>query len=438
VEKHPVAKALTVTIEPNAPQTLPDIRPHVLVVDDSKAQRRVLSLQLSRWGYRVTEAASGEEAMDLVARNDFGMILSDWMMPGMTGLEFCKSFRSLRREGYSYFILLTSKSEKTEVAVGLENGADDFLSKPVNFNELRARLRAGERILSMQSELVEKNRMIGATLDELQKIYDSLDRDLEEARKLQQTLVRDRFRDYGAGQASLMLRPSGHVGGDLVGSFLIDSQRLVVYSVDVSGHGVASAMMTARLAGLLSGSSPDQNIALRQMPDGSRGAWSPDIVAERLNRVMLEDMQVDQYFTMAYAEIDLITGHTKMVQAGHPYPIILSPLGQTQILGDGGMPIGLIGAAEYSLIEFRLSPGDRLVILSDGVTECPDRNEAELGTEGLVQLLRKSAEMKSSDLLEALIWDLVAYSGREEFPDDVSGLIFDYLGPDLPSVQHAP
>jgi sigma-B regulation protein RsbU (phosphoserine phosphatase) len=192
------------------------------------------------------------------------------------------------------------------------------------------------------------------------------------------------------------------------------------------------------LAGLLSGSSPDQNIALRQMPDGSRGAWSPDIVAERLNRVMLEDMQVDQYFTMAYAEIDLITGHTKMVQAGHPYPIILSPLGQTQILGDGGMPIGLIGAAEYSLTEFRLSPGDRLVILSDGVTECPDRNEAELGTEGLVQLLRKSAEMKSSDLLEALIWDLVAYSGREEFPDDVSGLIFDYLGPDLPSVQHAP
>ena len=420
---------MTATPDPTAPAA--DAAAHVLVVDDSKAQRRVLALQLGRWGYRVTEAASGEEAMALVVENDFGMILSDWMMPGMTGLEFCKAFRALQREGYSYFILLTSKSGKTEVADGLENGADDFLSKPVNFDELRARLRAGERILSMQSELVEKNQMIGATLGELQKIYDSLDRDLIEARKLQQTLVRDRFRDYGTGQASLMLRPSGRVGGDLVGSFLIDSHRLAVYSVDVSGHGVASAMMTARLAGLLSGSSVDQNIALRQMPDGTRGAWSPEIVAERLNRVMLEDMQVDQYFTMAYAEIDLLTGQTKMVQAGHPYPVILQPSGETQVLGNGGMPIGLIAGADYALTEFTLAPGDRLVIVSDGVTECPDSSEAELGTEGFLQMLTKNAELPSTALLEALIWDLGQYSGRDEFPDDVSGLIFDYLGGEL-------
>ncbi len=414
-------------------QPLPEAPPEILVVDDSKAQRRVLALQLERWGYRVTEASSGEDAMALMANQSFGLVLSDWMMPGMSGLEFCKAFRALPREGYSYFILLTSKSEKAEVADGLENGADDFLSKPVNFDELRARLRAGERILSMQSELVEKNRMIGATLDELQKIYDSLDRDLIEARKLQQTLVRDRFRDYGAGHASLMLRPSGHVGGDLVGSFPIDPQRVAVYSVDVSGHGVASAMMTARLAGLLSGSSPDQNIALRQMPDGSRGAWSPEEVAARLNRVMLDDMQVDQYFTMAYAEIDLTSGHTKMVQAGHPFPVLLSPSGQTRILGEGGMPIGLIDGADYSLTEFWLQPGDRLVILSDGISECPDPNDVELGVQGVQDLLVKNAELRSPALLEALIWDLAEYSGRDEFPDDVSGLIFDYTGNALPS-----
>ena len=141
---------------------------HVLVVDDSKAQRRMVALQLMRWGYLVTEAASGEEAMALVAQTNFDIILSDWMMPGMSGLEFCSKFRALPREGYGYFILLTSKSEKTEVADGLENGADDFLVKPVNFDELRARLRAGERILGMQGQLVEKNRVIGATLDELQ------------------------------------------------------------------------------------------------------------------------------------------------------------------------------------------------------------------------------------------------------------------------------
>lgn len=402
--------------------------PEVLVVDDSRAQRRILALQLGRWGYPVTEAESAEEAMAMLARRDFGIILSDWMMPGMTGPEFCRAFRALRRDSYGYFILLTSKSEKAEVADGLENGADDFLSKPVSFDELRARMRAGERILSMQAELVEKNRMIGTTLDELQKLYDSLDRDLIEARKLQQTLVRDRLRDYGAGRVTLMLRPSGHVGGDLAGSFRIDERRVAVYSVDVSGHGVASAMMTARLAGLLSGSSPDQNIALRLMPGRVRGAWPPAEVAARLNRVMLEELQVDQYFTMVYAEIDLTSGEGQLVQAGHPHPAILSPGGVVRRLGAGGLPVGLIPDASYETETFRLVSGDRLALVSDGVTECPDAFGVELGAEGFHQLLARNAALDSPALLEALVWDLATYRGSEDFPDDISGLVFEWRG----------
>lgn len=401
----------------------------VLVVDDSRAQRKILQMQLTRWGYDVTEAASGDEAMQLCLTQDFDIVLSDWMMPGMTGLEFCKAFRALPREGYGYFILLTSKSEKTEIANGLENGADDFLTKPVSADELRARLRAGERILGMQDELVEKNRLIGSTLGQLQKLYDSLDRDLIEARKLQQTLVRDRFRDFGGGTASLMLRPSGHVGGDLVGSFVIDPQRIVVYSVDVSGHGVASAMMTARLAGLLSGASPDQNIALRTAPDGGRDAWPPAQVATSLNRLMLEDLQVDQYFTLGYAEIDLGTGKATLVQAGHPHPMLLRATGLIERLGNGGLPIGLIADASYPQTSFTLQPGDRLILVSDGVTECPNAVGEELGCEGLRKMLDHNKVLASTDLLEALLWDLNAYAGGGDFPDDVSALIFDYRGP---------
>ena len=401
----------------------------VLIVDDSKAQRRILAVQLARWGYRVSEAESGEAALALCEEQGFDIVLSDWMMPGMTGLELCKAFRALPREGYGYFILLTSKSEKTEIASGLENGADDFLAKPVNSDELRARLRVGERIVSMQQELVIKNHLVGSTLDQLQRLYDSLDRDLIEAKKLQQSLIRDRHRDFGRGQASMMMQPSGHVGGDLVGSFVIDEDRIAVFSVDVSGHGVASAMMTARLAGLLSGGSPEQNIALTVNPDGSRNAVPPEEVAFRLNRLMIEDVQVDQYFTMAYAEIDLRSGQVKLVQAGHPHPLLIRKDGQMQSLGVGGLPIGLIPRATYESMTTVLSPGDRLFLVSDGVTECPDPLGNELGTEGMITLLAQSVHLPSPNLLEALMWDLANFFVGNDFPDDVSGLMFDYRGP---------
>ncbi|MDZ4096313.1 MAG: SpoIIE family protein phosphatase [Paracoccaceae bacterium] len=401
---------------------------HVLVVDDSKAQRKILSMSLLRWGYRVREAASGEEALALCQSMAFDIVISDWVMPGMSGLDLCKAFRVLPREGYGYFILLTSKSEKEEVANGLDCGADDFLTKPVSADELRARLRAGERIIGMQSELVEKNRLIGSTLGELQKIYDSLDRDLIEARKLQQTLVRERYREFDGGSVSILLRPSGHVGGDLAGFFEIAPRRIAVFSVDVSGHGVASAMMTARLAGLLSGSSPEQNIAMTISENGYRDAWPPEMVAARLNRLMLEEMQVDQYFTIAYAEIDLDSGRVLLVQAGHPHPMVLRANGETELLGQGGLPIGLIPGARYERVEAQLCAGDRLFLVSDGVTECPDSSGLELGAEGLGYILQANAGLESRALLEALVWNLNDFNGGADFPDDVSGALFHFDG----------
>jgi sigma-B regulation protein RsbU (phosphoserine phosphatase) len=400
----------------------------VLVVDDSKAQRKLLAMSLSRWGFAVTEAVSAEEGLALCGTQSFDIILSDWMMDGMSGLEFCRTLRGLGHEDYAYFILLTSKSEKAEIANGLEAGADDFLTKPVTADELRARLRAGERIIAMQQELVAKNRLLGATVQQLRRAHDALGRDLVEARRLQQALVRDRFRDWGSGAVTLFLRPSGHVGGDLVGFFEIGEGRVGIYSVDVSGHGVASAMMTARLAGYLSGQVPGQNLALRPMPDGRPGSWPPEDVAARLNRTMLEDLRVDQYFTMAYAEVSLADGHLSLVQAGHPHPLILRADGGVERLGDGGLPIGLIAEARHDRVDARLNPGDRLLLLSDGFTECPGRDGAELGEDGLITLLRLNRHLASQQLLDALVWDLAAYQGSEDFPDDISGLVFDYRG----------
>jgi len=129
----------------------------ILVVDDSRLQRRILSSLVKGWGFEVAEAASGSEGVEMAGSFRPDIVLSDWMMPGMNGLEFCEAFRASSGDRYGYFILLTSKSEKDEVARGLDAGADDFLSKPVNAHELRARVRAGERILKMQRELTRSN-----------------------------------------------------------------------------------------------------------------------------------------------------------------------------------------------------------------------------------------------------------------------------------------
>ncbi|MFN4193412.1 MAG: PP2C family protein-serine/threonine phosphatase [Tabrizicola sp.] len=398
---------------------------HVLVVDDSRAQRLMLSMQLSRWGYRVTDCGTASAALDLCRDQAFDIVISDWMMPGLTGLEFCREFRALDHESYGYFILLTSKSETTEIADGLEAGADDFLTKPVASNELRARLRAGERMLAMQSELLAKNRVIAATLIELQGIYDSLDRDLIEARKLQQTLVRDRVRDYGWATVSLMLRNSGRVGGDLVGSFRVDDNRVAVYSIDVSGHGVASAMMTARLAGFLTGSSPDQNLAFQKGPRGTHVLLPPEAVAQRFNRLMLEEIQAEQYFTMVFAVADRAARRISLVQAGHPHPMMIRATGQAERLGRGGLPIGLVPEASYEREDIPFAPGDRLVLVSDGVTECPLPAGGDFGEEGLTASLRASARLTGPDLTEALVWDLVRKSGTDSFADDVSAVVLD-------------
>ncbi|MGB0904417.1 MAG: response regulator, partial [Mangrovicoccus sp.] len=83
------------------------VRPIVLVVDDSRMQRRILGASLTQMGYDVVEAASGEEALAMCQERHFELVLSDWMMPGMDGLEFCQEFRKLDRDEYGYFILLT-------------------------------------------------------------------------------------------------------------------------------------------------------------------------------------------------------------------------------------------------------------------------------------------------------------------------------------------
>ncbi|MGV6810889.1 MAG: SpoIIE family protein phosphatase [Brevirhabdus sp.] len=398
----------------------------ILVVDDSKVQRKILIAGLKQTGYRVLEACSGEEALSICENESIDIVLSDWMMPGMNGLEFCRAFRSMKRESYGYFILLTSKSEKAEVTLGLEAGADDFLTKPVNAAELRARIKSGERILWMERELIERNRLTELTLRQISDLHEAIERDLEEARKLQKALVSTPEQTFGEARVSLLLESSGHVGGDLVGAFRIDQSRVVLYAIDVSGHGISSALMTARLAGNLSGNLPEQNIGITRDSSGGLKARSPESTVRRLNEMVLSEMDTEHYLTIVYAVIDVETGSGRMCQAGHPHPAIQRANGSVEFIGQGGMPVGLIQGAEYAGVDFHLDVGDRLLITSDGVTECADPSGSMMEDEGLADFLVATIDSHGRDLFSELLNALKSFGEREDFSDDVSAVLFEF------------
>lgn len=146
----------------------------ILLTEDDRLTRRLLERTLLKAGYEVISAENGKEALRLFNENFFQIILTDWMMPEMDGLELCRAIRKDKREsGYVFIIIFTSKESKSDIVAGLEAGADDFLTKPVNEPELIARLNTGKRILELERSLLDANEKIKrlSRTDSLTKCY---------------------------------------------------------------------------------------------------------------------------------------------------------------------------------------------------------------------------------------------------------------------------
>ena len=126
-------------------------RMRVLVVDDDEVTAAVLEHSMIEFGYDVTVARNGREAFELLRSGEIRMVVSDWCMPEMTGVELCRRIRQRRSGTYVYIILLTSNSSTRDVVEGLNAGADDYITKPFQPEELQVRLRVGERVLSLES-----------------------------------------------------------------------------------------------------------------------------------------------------------------------------------------------------------------------------------------------------------------------------------------------
>ncbi len=194
----------------------------VLAAEDNPVFQTMLRTMLTKWGYDVTMARDGTEAWEILQREDAPRLaLLDWMMPGMDGVELCRMVRASMREPYIYILLLTARTESHYLVEGMEAGADDYLTKPINSHELRVRLRAGMRILRLQEELVQAREALRD-----QAMHDGLTRLLNRAAildALQSTLARTSRDDEPVSVMMMDLDrfkqtndTYGHLAGDAV------------------------------------------------------------------------------------------------------------------------------------------------------------------------------------------------------------------------------
>src|ERR1700678_4434555 len=130
-------------------------RKRILIAEDDPVSRRLLELFLVKWGFEVSIATTGTEALQMLERLDAPRLaILDWMMPGMEGVQVCQKLRESADRKYVYVLLLTARTQKEDLLQGLESGADDYLTKPFDSQELRARLHVGQRILDLQDQLI--------------------------------------------------------------------------------------------------------------------------------------------------------------------------------------------------------------------------------------------------------------------------------------------
>lgn len=382
---------------------------NVLVADDFDLQREVLSAYLRERGERTITAADGQEAWEVLQREPVNVVISDWIMPTLDGLELCRRIRAARLDRYVYVILCTARNTKADLIEGIGAGADDFLAKPVDFAELNVRLRTATRILSLERELAEKNRKLAEANAEIEK-------DLKAAALVQTSLLPQGPCPLPGVRSAWLFLPSGLLAGDTFGYFPLGGELLGFYQLDVSGHGAPAAMLSVTLSrALLPG---EGSPVLRE----GRVASPPQVISALNER--FQDAG-GRYFTILYGVLDSARRSVVFAQAGHPHPLHVQPCGQARFVGEGGFPAGMIAGMDYSSQDLALAPGDRLLLYSDGLTDCANPQGEAFGADRLLDWAQQTARLDLDSAVAELKAAIHDWRGAEVFEDDISLLALE-------------
>ncbi len=392
----------------------------ILVVDDSALICKTIASILDGEGYRLHTCHSGEEALKLLAHLTPDAILCDIVMPGIDGYEFCRRVKRQRRTRNVPVILLTSRSDPRDKVKGLELGAADYVTKPFDPGELRARLDAQLRIVRLQDELRTRNEMLTQMRQQLEDKVEALSmayahvseeqvkrqKALDLAYKVQLGLLPDsqpRIDGFGFGSRFL---PADNIAGDFYDYIQLEGGRWGLAIGDVAGKGLPASLLMVLTKTLL-------------RSEASRG-FSPARVLENVNRLIISHYGSSEAVTLFYGILDPANNSFTFSNGGHEFPLVCATgSGECVELTPGGTFLGIFPNARYNEARIQFQDGDLVLFYTDGIFHVRVGETPIGSSEALWGLLARRGGAGAGELLDEL---LSAAAPRVAGADDVTAI----------------
>lgn len=372
----------------------------VLIVDDVRTNVELLVRALKD-DYRLAVAQDGESALRSVAVAPPDLVLLDIMMPGLDGYEVCRRLKRDPRTRDIPVVFLTSLDEVQDKARGFEAGAADYVTKPFEILEVKARVGALLRAKAYQDAVREL-----------------LESELRVAREIQRGLVPRNFAALGgvAAECFACLEPARAVGGDLYDVFRIDDRHLCLVVGDVSGKGIPAALFMVMTITLI------RSLA--------RLSGRPDEILARVNDALAADNPSSMFVTLFCAVLDVETGRLTCASGGHLSPMLVRPGGEPRsIVASEGTLVGVQPGLAFPATDVQLAPDDLLVAFTDGVTEAMSPDGALFGEGRLRALLGGLGNISAAAAVNAVLTGVRAFAESAEQADDIAILALRYAGP---------